>query len=164
MKVKRTIPNRNNTNKTMTKEQLDHLRLLKAHLEGLLAKAAKRTPGEWTTLSKTEHIDYGEPIRVVSDQPPFSVAYHGSENCFLSAGDAAFIASCAGNAEAGWRSTLKAIDLCIANLHTDPEFPTHERGEICDNDGRGCRACEYTERMLLGPLLAEWPIESLKNN
>lgn len=98
----------------MTPAQLEHLKLIDAHLERLLALAKKRTPGDWTTRSNTEHMEYGEPIRVESNKPPRSVAYHGSENCFLSAGDAAFIASCAGNAEAGWRATRAAIALLFA--------------------------------------------------
>lgn len=88
----------------MTPAQIEHLKRIDAHLANLLSTAEKRTAGEWTTRSNTEHIDYGEPIRVESNKPPFSVAYHGSKNCFLSAGDAAFIAACAGNAEAGWKT------------------------------------------------------------
>lgn len=120
----------------------EKLQAIRAKCVELLEIASKRTAGEWTTRSNTEHTDYGEPIRVESNKPPFSVAYHGSENCFLSSGDATFIAACAGPAEAGWRATIAAIDLCLANIHTDPEFG-HD-GEVCDNDGRGCRACSYT--------------------
>ena len=93
----------------MTTEHLDHHRRIDAHLANLLDIAAKRTPGEWATRSNTERMDYGKPIRVESNKPPFSVAYHGSEDCFLSAGDAAFIAAAAGNAEAGWKATRAAI-------------------------------------------------------
>lgn len=32
----------------MTPTQLDHLRAIDAHIDALLALAAKRTPGEWT--------------------------------------------------------------------------------------------------------------------
>ena len=97
----------------MTPAQLEHLKLIDVHLERLLSIAEKRTPGDWTTRSNTEHMDYGEPIRVESNKPPRSVAYHGSENCFLSAGDAIFIASCAGNAEAGWMATRSMIDYLL---------------------------------------------------
>jgi hypothetical protein len=106
----------------MTPAQLEHLKLIDAHLERLLAIAEKRTPGDWTTRSNTEHMDYGEPIRVESNKPPRSVAYHGSENCFLSAGDAIFIASCAGNAEAGWRATRAAIEFLLLQEELGEEF------------------------------------------
>lgn len=107
----------------MTPAQRDHLRRIDAHLANLLSTSEKRTPGEWTARSNTEHIDYGEPIRVESNKPPFSVAYHGSKNCFLSAGDAAFIAACAGNAEAGWKATRAAIAHILSGGHG------HDNGE-----------------------------------
>lgn len=66
------------------------------------------------------------------------------------------------DAEAGWKVAQMAIDLCITNLHTDPEFPTHAPGQICDNDGGGCRACEYTESILLEYLLQAFPLELIK--
>lgn len=56
-----------------------------------------------------------------------------------------YITHYAGYMEAALDSTIAAIDLCIANLHIDPTLGLE--GEICDNDGRGCRACEYTELM-----------------
>ncbi len=144
----------------MTPTQLEHLKLIDAHLERLLSTAEKRTPGEWRHRQGqmcshwVSRADELSNICEVDTTSPYTSA-ETSQN-------AAFIASAAGNAEAGWRATRAAIALCIANLHTDPEFPTHEDGEICDNDGQGCRACGYTERMLLEPILAAFPLESLK--
>lgn len=57
--------------------------------------------------------------------------------------NAAFIASCANNAEAGWRSTKAAIELLII---------------IAEN---GIPMSDPT-RHLLEAILAEWPIETLK--
>ena len=88
----------------MTPSQIEHLKLIDAHLERLLSTAEKRTPGEYVKLgtyvgSKDNH--------------------HGIADCCY-CGDlenednAVFIASCAGNAEAGWRATRAAIALLFA--------------------------------------------------
>ena len=149
----------------MTPAQLNHLSRLKRHLETLLATAEKRTPGEWG-VEQTDTTNWIGPMRHDGDKIDVIVCDTDREDLKFYAlqrndHNAAYIASCAGNAEAGWRSTLAAIDLCIANLHTDPEFPTHAPDHICDNDGQGCRACGYTERILLDSILAAWPIEKL---
>lgn len=132
----------------MTTAQLNHLRRIDALLASLLSTAEKRSSGEWHKECHDNSFVHG---CAVGDKK------HGLIASRLTQGNAAFIASCAGNAEAGWRATRAAIALCIANLHTDPEFPTHEAGEICDNDGQGCRACGYTERILLQSILAAFP-------
>lgn len=140
----------------MTPAQLEHLRLLKAHLESLLATAEKRTPGEWEndtgsvlawclkdTPNSRRHIDGG-----------FYLIVAESDN------DATFIASCAGNAEAGWKSTLKAIDDWLSLYNSTegyadgaPDASTHDR--LCNEVSSICR-------INLGHILAEWPIETLR--
>ena len=87
----------------MPPELLNRLYLLKANLESLLATAAKRTPGDW-------HCPHARMEVFMQDNRPVAMIY-GSRNEGHS--NAAFIASCAGNAEAGWRSTLAAIDLLL---------------------------------------------------
>lgn len=129
----------------MTPSQLDHLRRIDAHLTNLLENAKKRTPGKWVTDSRCVIDTYGVVTRTSTGND------EEDEN------NAAFIASCAGSAEAGWKSTKDAIALCIANLHTDPEFPSHDPDWICDNDGRGCRACAYTQK-LADSIMANFPL------
>lgn len=122
----------------MTSEQLEHLHLLKKHLENLLATAEKRTPGEWgyywgwdlvysdsngQRKMIADCVDREEPTEQVRD-------------------DMAFIASCAGNAEAGWQSTLAAIDLLLEM----------ER-----------QGCSFSYFPTAESILAEWPLESLKS-
>ncbi len=78
----------------MTPAQLEHLKLIDAHLERLLAIAEKRTPGEYVKLgtyvgSKDNH--------------------HGiADFCYCGEAEdednASYFASCAGNAEAGWKT------------------------------------------------------------
>lgn len=87
----------------MTPSQLEHLKLIDAHLERLLAIAEKRTPGEWEVDQSTTW-DQARGIHPQIVQ----------RNAYLTAEDAAFIASCAGNAEAGWRATRAAIALLFA--------------------------------------------------
>ena len=82
----------------MTPTQLDHLRLIDAHLERLLDIAAKRTLGEW-------EVDQA----VTWDQSRGINPQIVQRNAYLTTDDAAFIASCAGNAEAGWKATRAAI-------------------------------------------------------
>ena len=82
----------------MTPSQLEHLKLIDTHLERLLAIAEKRTPGEWKQ-------DY---IYVDTSDKADLIKAEGN------VGNAAFIASCAGNAEAGWRATRVAIALLFA--------------------------------------------------
>ena len=114
----------------MTPAQLEHLKLIDAHLERLLDIAAKRTPGEWTV---DENLHDGG-IRALSDHVFLT------REAYLDAPDAAFIASCANNAEAGWKSTRSVIDYLLM---------MHKHGE-------GYRYVGLTE-----DILAAFPLETL---
>jgi hypothetical protein len=115
----------------MTTAQLDHLRKIDAHLAHLLEIAAKRTPGRW----QQEDIITNE---VWSDADFICDCMDNSD------ANAAYIAACAGKAEAGWESTR----ILIAEL-----LSLHERMEKI-----GCPefVCEPIQK-----LLARWPLESL---
>ena len=109
----------------MTTEQLDHLRRIDAHLANLLAIAEKRTPGEWRAEiypSLSTAYDKGEfewAGRVSAAFPGAvgsvwlgigDMGFTGLPGSFeVSADNAACIASCAGNAEAGWKATRAVI-------------------------------------------------------
>ena len=75
----------------------EHLQLIKAECERLLALSEKRTHGEWVTdhlWVDTEHAnDYIKATGNVFNAP--------------------YIAACAGRAEAAWHSTIAAVDICI---------------------------------------------------
>lgn len=100
----------------MTPSQLEHLRRIDAHLEQLLAIAEKRTPGWW------DH-GYGNSL-VVHKKTDYTIASTSSseiveEDCPIipwgeQVANSEFIASCAGNAEAGWRATRAAIAEILA--------------------------------------------------
>lgn len=117
----------------MTTAQLDHLRAIEAHLDRLLAIAAKRTPGEWE-VDQSITWDKARGIHPQIVQ----------RNAYLTAEDAAFIASCSNNAEAGWRSTKGAIGWLLR---------VYDR---CDEP-----TSEYAKEALEG-IIAEWPLETLK--
>lgn len=128
----------------MTPSQLDHLNRIKTHLENLLANAEKRTPGEWfsdiseySTAVILEH-DLGRPIVTMN---PIAVMDKNKGH------DAAFIASCAGNAEAGWRSALAAITAAQRYIERSQSIGDH-CGIECANG-------------VINSILTAWPIEKL---
>ncbi len=128
----------------MTPAQLEHLKLIDAHLERLLDIASKRTPGEWEYSKGCTGLS-----GIFTDQ---STSTHAvamfqlgrfDEKVTLpnAANNAAFIASAAGNAEAGWRATRAAIEFLLLQ---------EELGE------------EFRFGHLLTDILAALPLESLK--
>jgi hypothetical protein len=72
----------------------EHLQLIKAECERLLAIAEKRTQGKWKRHELQATIK-GEQRDVA--------------RCLLYE-DATFIAACAGRAEAGWKATIAGCD------------------------------------------------------
>lgn len=113
----------------MTTEE--HLKKIKAKCESLLAIAEKRTPGEWTLF----HQQGERPGIECGDT---SIVIIGREDDFADDGgvrgrddveaihNAAFIASCAGTAEAGWRSTIAAIDALLEIYDQPNEQIAHD--------------------------------------
>lgn len=87
----------------MTPSQIEHLKLIDAHLERLLAIAAKRTAGEWT-----HQVSSSDPNRALVNLRHANgvVATFATRSGDLNLEFAAF---CAGNAEAGWRATRAVI-------------------------------------------------------
>lgn len=91
---------------TMTRDQ--KLDAIIARCRELLALAEKRTPGKWKICNY-------RPYRVIGRDPLIST-YHVGDDKFKTLAlpsepqDATFIASCACNAEAGWKATIAAID------------------------------------------------------
>ena len=87
----------------MTTEE--HLDRIKSRCRELLALAEKRTPGKWQ--ADPEEGVYNASIRCGVSEP-------WTGNCVASVlkeSDAAFIAACAGSAEAGWKTTIAAIEI-----------------------------------------------------
>jgi len=122
----------------------------------LLALAEKRTPGIWGRR-KNWNDDLEEHDVFPLEQkcePPFSaVSICCADDCRdESAVNAAFIAACAGNAEAGWKSTLAVIDYVLEIMEVlgqNPEHPLHVREQ------------EVAEAIAL-KIIAAYPIELLE--
>lgn len=124
----------------MTPSQLDHLRILDAHLDRLLETAKTRTPGRWKV---NEHSwqdssiwspSTGKTTAILSIEDDEESA---EDEGLLRDANAAYIASCAGNAEAGWKSTQRIIKEAIFLESDAPQKMSS----------------------ILKILLEEWPIE-----
>lgn len=136
----------------MTTAQLDHLRAIVAHLDRLLAIAAKRTPGEWA----------GDWNRI-RDSQCATVCFANSfdpntDDTWIA--DKEYIAACSNNAEAGWRSTKAAIADWLSLYNSTegyadgaPDASAHDK--LCNEVASICR-------INLRHILAEWPLETLK--
>jgi len=90
-----------------------------------LALAAKRTPREWKRAGELATHIISDCSRnnggMICDLPDTS------PECDQYAPNAAFIAACAGAAEAGWRSTLAAIEsVPLVNRGASPSLTQRE--------------------------------------
>ena len=89
----------------------ERLSKIKVQCESLLAIAENRTPGKWSHCEKGDYLALNKRIGlmscIIADDLGPKVAEAYKER------DSAFIASCAGSAEAGWRATIDAVDACI---------------------------------------------------
>jgi len=102
----------------MTQEE--HLNRIVAKCRELLAGAEKRTPGKWSHWP-THWAGGGSSIKYGSENCPWinsdgksDIARVNPTRIYTShepMANAAFISSCAGPAEAGWRATIAAIDM-----------------------------------------------------
>lgn len=119
---------------------LEKLKRIRAKCVELLSIAEKRTPGEWRCYSDGSF--HGLDIRA---------ADKGNEGSgvITAITDATFIASCAGSAEAAWRSTIAAIDgLTESASSWSPTYGGH--------------SSELDAFNTLHTILSAWPEELLK--
>lgn len=134
----------------MTPSQIEHLKRIDAHLERLLDIASKRTLGEW-------EVDQA----VTWDQSCGINPQIVQRNAYLTPDDATYIASCAGNAEAGWRATRVAI-AALSKIAEEREPVEH--GD-CGNGPYvsmfRTSAARFAEQELES-ILAAFPLETLK--
>lgn len=125
----------------MTPTQLDHLRLLKSHLTTLLEVAKMRTRGEWV-----RNYGHNPSITLTDYETTIALVWSTSQ-------DATFIAACAGNAEAGWKSTLAAINRYERMSKTIAYVSDPTMSELALKQELHLLKCE---------ILAEWTIETLQ--
>jgi hypothetical protein len=143
----------------MSPNDLEHLRKIERHLHHLLANAEKRTPGRWAfdpdnigggawSYYGLVNADSGEsvPVHVLVERPQ----------------NAPFIASCAGNAEAGWKATRAAIarilgcPRCGGTGITKGWMPTYNDPDNASMAPEAEPCCEGAS-----DILAAWPDELL---
>lgn len=96
-------------------DKQEHLNRIKAKCLANLALAEKRTQGKWEweagmETERSPYIDLQCGDKVVLG--PRHDGNYGSQ-LISTPTDRAFIAACAGPAEAGWRSTIIAIDALL---------------------------------------------------
>ena len=113
----------------------EHLERIKARCEQLLVIAERRTHGEWINGGRYD-LDY--------------VHNRDDAFCTMSTHNAAFIASCAGPAEAGWRATIAAIDDILPYLQEDDA-----------TDGSSEPGHKWLLNKRAEPITAAWPEELL---
>jgi len=98
----------------------EHLEKIKSKCRANLALAAKRTPGKWREMEDMNGKQYtGKCVEQAED-----VNYVIAEIIGHQTGeqhDAAFIAACAGDAEAGWKATIAAIEVFTAMVEIEGE-------------------------------------------
>lgn len=78
----------------------EHLQKIKSKCQSLLDIAEKRTPGRWGNASNQ--------VGHIKDHMGIAACFYREDN--ENDDNAAYIASCAGPAEAGWKATIAAID------------------------------------------------------
>lgn len=100
-------------------EKLD---LILAKCRANLALAEKRSTGESGKWFSSEYLDDGR-FGVITDTNDIIVKLGAGKH------NSDFIAACAGSAEAGWRSTIAAIDLFRT-------METYGSDELSDRDSR----------------------------
>lgn len=136
----------------------EHLNLIVQHLDKLLATAEKRSRGAWEVKPQEEDKDYlrirgaavGCRFKIADVLQPVPFGECPSEDRLTHA-NAAFIASCAGNAEAGWRATRATVRSVLEMI------------EWAENDDR--RLPKLTDGVLkqaveiAAPILAAFPLE-----
>jgi hypothetical protein len=93
----------------------EHLERIKAKCIELLAIAEKRTQGRWHTYNGNAVVNDSEKV----------VVCHTTRTDCLS--NTAFIASCAGPAEAGWAATIAAVDLIQRETASDMPYNSWDR-------------------------------------
>jgi hypothetical protein len=93
----------------------EHLQRIKAKCLANLAIAEKRTAGKWTLGDENNshyEICMGDAVALIERQDRYGLHMAISREEMRANGG--FIIECSGAAEAGWRSTIAAINLCIA--------------------------------------------------
>ncbi len=119
----------------MTREE--HLQRIVAKCQELLAIAQKRTPGKWHCPNTRTEV-------FMSDSRPVAMCWGPDASAH---GNAAFIALCAGTAEAGCKATIVAIERALECESWDGQIKVKYIRQDAD--------------AILDSIVAAWPEELL---
>lgn len=119
----------------------EHLAAIVAKCRANIALAEKRTSGEWLVSSSI--LVCTTEAKIISQGGILHGLGVPMDECV---GNAAYIADCAGAAEAGWRSTIAAIE----GLE-----------KIRKNNQGGAASDGRTRNEIIGIILAAWPEDIL---
>jgi hypothetical protein len=134
----------------------EHLNRIKAKCQELLAIAEKRTAGEWRILDADDECPGIEAGKT-------SIVIWGGEDdeagVRTGVKDAAFIASCAGAAEAGWKSTIATID-ALQDLANQCDYFSDGSPDASPRD-KFANELEGMIDYAINQIIAAWPQELL---
>jgi hypothetical protein len=146
----------------MTSAQLEHLRKIDAHLEKLLSQAEKRTPGRWATRTAQREVGQSGEFETetwITAEPDHCIT-NGWNLEDEDSDNFTYIASCAGNAEAGWKATRAAIAGWLSLYKATegyadgaPDASAHDK--LCNEVASLCRTN-------LRHILAAFPLELIE--
>jgi len=129
----------------------EHLEKIVTKCRELLAIAEKRTPGKWES-GPTSQPTQGLLVRGCDRYAKWRASTQ------MPIEDAAFIAACAGAAEAGWRSTIAAIEGLLLIMADDKVAAKQLSNHFGVDDSL---PPEYTPSKTLDAIIAAWPEELL---
>ena len=135
----------------------EHLAAIVRHIDNLLAIAEKRTAGEWNPADEDFPLVYiplpNAGLNAVS------VLFEADWGTLE---DASFIASCADNAEAGWRATKAAIEGVLAARSEAYQSWVYISSELRVRAGTE-EEYGFPSHLtqVVNAILAAWPIELL---
>jgi predicted nucleic acid-binding protein len=124
-----------------------HLQRIKDKCLANLAIAEKRTQGKWAVEKYTNYHGFSVWASVCCIAERWYKDAVAEKDAKELEGNAAYIAACAGAAEAGWRSTIAAIEW-IEQSHDIPDAYS----QTCVDDD---------VQQLAAALIAAWPEETL---
>lgn len=150
----RTTTNLITTMTTLTIEE--HLNRILTKCKSLREEARKRTPGKWIQELECVWLYEGDELGAHCISDCHSQHTRGIQT---SRNNAAFIASCAGPAEAGWEATIGAIEQWKSlYIYTDgfadgaPDASAHDKL---------CNEVAHIAKTAIQSIIAAWPEELL---
>jgi hypothetical protein len=133
----------------------EHLQKIKVKCQELLAIAEKRTAGEWTVNRHPAEVR--DSTSILSEDGQEICCGLKWHNDWM--GNGLFIASCAGAAEAGWKSTIATID-ALQDLANQCDYFSDGSPDASPRD-KFANELEGMIDYAINQIIAAWPQELL---